>query len=344
MNILIIRVSAIGDVIHTLPSLFYLKQILPHAKISWIVQKKASQLLIDQPLLKNVYVLPNNFLAPKHLKQTLQTIAHLRKTKWDAIIDFQGLEKTSFLYMFLSGKKFGFAKNHARSKLTAWFTHHQTIPEYTNIIQKNLSLTSTVISHLLPQNNSCPTLNEINKKSSLHISQQDKEMVNRWLNENNLKNFVLFSPNTTWSSKHWPLSHWKELLSTIKHPTVLLGKTFGGQAKELESYIIMEKLSVHIAPNFNLLQVAHLITCSKVLIAPDTGILHLGDFLGAQTIGFFGPTFAKRHGPFLYKKNIHHAIQIDCPHQYQKSHYGKSCMAKLTPEQLCQSISRIMST
>ena len=108
MKILILRVSAIGDVVHTLPAIFLIKKTCPQAKISWVVQKKAAALLIGQPFLEKVWILPNKFLSYKNWGTTFKTIQQIRKNSWDAILDFQGIIKTSVLASFCKGTKYGF--------------------------------------------------------------------------------------------------------------------------------------------------------------------------------------------------------------------------------------------
>lgn len=326
MNILILRVSAIGDVIHTLPALFYLKKSLPRAKISWVVQKKASSILENQKYIDRLYVLPNKFLQIKNWGKTKKIIVQLRAQKWDAIIDFQGLCKTSFLAWWVHGKKFGFDRANTREPLSAWFTHHHTKPIYTNIIQKNLSLASSVISYFTPTK-TCPTLHELQKEFDLFIPQEKKERVQAWLDRHAIDNFITLAPNTTWASKHWPLENWHELihlLTKANMKTILLGKDFGAQAAQLAPSL------AHHVPAWDLLTVAHLLKKTDLLIAPDTGILHLADFLKTKIIGLFGPTLATKHGPFLTKENIANAIQIPCTHRYKKCHKNSDCMSALS--------------
>lgn len=351
MNILIVRVSAIGDIIHTFPALFYLKNELPQAKISWVVQAKGASLLEGQPFIDKTYTLPNSFLRFKNLGKTKAVIKELRKTKWDAIIDFQGLTKTSLLYCWLSGKKFGFAKPHAREGIATLFTHHQVKPVYEalppikNIIQKNLTLASHVVK-ALGRKTSCPSINSLKKRFAFNIPQEKKaNVVLQGLGAK--KNLITLAPNTTWPSKHWPLEHWKKLLllltkEAIKHGRLaLLGKDFGEQGKALAQFIQEQNLPIILIPPVDLLSVASILQHSKILVAPDTGILHLADFLGVETIGLFGPTLAERHGPFLTEKNIRNAIQVPCPHRYKKQHEEQNCMEQLSPEKLCQTILRL---
>ncbi|MFH1643683.1 MAG: glycosyltransferase family 9 protein [bacterium] len=387
MKILILRVSAIGDVIHTFPAIFLIKKIIPDAKISWVVQKKAAHLLFEQSFLENVWVLPDKFLKRKNWAETTKIVKEIRKTNWDVILDFQGILKTSVILSFLKGLKIGFDKNNARAGITTFFTHKQITPKYTNIIQKNMALVSHALLKINSTYKSSPAINSLQNNFYLNYPKHKKDEVDKWLAENKINKLLLLAPSTTWPSKHWPTSNWQNLLNIldksyfasssvkttenilcsfserekaskdslkenkIQNTTAaLLGQYFGEQALILSEYIKEKNLNVVFVPKWDLLTTAYLITKTNLLVAPDTGILHLGDYLGTETIAIFGPTLALRHGPFLKKENIKNAIQIDCPHHYQKTHGEKSqkagdkdnCMYKLTPEKLSEKIYKIM--
>ena len=124
-----------------------------------------------------------------------------------------------------------------------------------------------------------------------------------------------------------------------------MGKNFGKQAKNIFEFCKKNNLNIFATPKWNLLQTAYLIKKSNLLIAPDTGILHLTDFLQNRSIGIFGPTWAKKHGPFLLKENIDNVIQVKCPHFYKKTHGNSknysninNCMYKLTPANLAKKL------
>jgi heptosyltransferase-1 len=357
MRILILRVSAIGDVIHTLPSIFLIKQSIPQARISWIVQKKVADLLFKQPFIENFWILPNRYLSPRHYSKTIPIIKQIRSIKWDAIIDFQGILKTSLILSFLKGKKYGFAKNHARSNISTFFTHNHTVPFYQNIVQKNLALTSDVIFNL-QKTYSCPTILKIKEKFEFNFTAKSKETVYSWLKKKNIKNPILFCPNTTWPSKHWPFKRWEELIKLIINynptsPLVIVGKAFGRAAFELDSSIKKQKLPVYALPPWDLLTTATIIKKSSLVIAPDTGLLHLADFLGIQSIGIFGPTNKKKHGPFLKNENKQNAFQVSCSHSYQKNHAKRGflgildkdcdCMSALTAGMVFKKVKTILS-
>lgn len=340
-NILIVRVSAIGDVIHTFPAIILLKKVYPHAKIHWVVQKKASALLFNQPFVDTVWELPNHYLAAKNIRTTIATIRSLRKISWDAIIDFQGLLKTSLLHLFLRGYKIGFAKGAARSSITTWFTHENIQPEWKNIIQKNLSLASAAALSL-SKTASNPIVQSLADEMKLAIPESKQQIVDNWLTKHHITNAILLAPNTTWLSKHWPTNHWKKLIYKLlsdDKKIILVGSSFGKQAAALAQWVSQEKLSVACAPAWDLLTLSHLINTSAILIAPDTGLLHLADFMGARSLALFGPTLAERHGPFLKAQNKHYAQQARCQHFYKKQHGNQesidannNCMYTLTPE------------
>lgn len=356
MKILVLRVSAIGDVIHTLPAIHLIKKLYPKAFIGWVVQKKAVTLLKHQSFLNKTYLLPDNYLHLNNLNKTIKVIKEIKKENWDLILDFQGILKTSIISFFIKGKKIGFTKKHCRLGFTSYLTDEQVDPKYKNIIQKNLAL----VSHALYKHKkmkSSPSINAISDNFDFNISEEDKNIIDNWINKNKLKKFILLSPNTTWPSKHWPEDNWIKLIKILsnkmENQIVLLGKDFGDQSENIYKYCENNNLKITATPKFNLLQTAYLIKQSQLLLAPDTGILHLADYLQKNAIGIFGPTKAFRHGAFLHNFNIKKVEQINCPHYYQKTHgkdkvnknSGKNsnCMYKLTPETLAKKIVNIIT-
>jgi heptosyltransferase-1 len=347
MNILVIRVSAIGDVIHTIPAIFLFKRHFPHAYIHWVVQQKAAHLLVDQPFLEHTWVLPDKYLQPAQWQQTARTIKELRQHRWDAVIDFQGLLKTAAFTLPLLGKKYGFSSVHARERASAWFTHHHDAPDYVNIVQKNLSLASTVAYHLGATVCS-PCIDDLRTTFHLAVPPKKQEQVITWFTDNQIANYLLLCPNTTWPSKHWPEDHWTSFIDLVVKAQlpitpILVGTTFGVAAQAVAAQCQQRNLPVVICPAWDLLTMCHLIKHARLLIAPDTGLLHIADFLGTPAIGIFGPTNKEKHGPFWTKINKALCIQIPCPHVYQKTHGhdgNSTCMAALTPTQLLSQVLR----
>lgn len=353
MNILIVRVSAIGDVIHTLPAFHLLRHALPQARIDWIVQRKASSLLMAEDRLHRVWELPDHFWKPSNVLTTLSIINELRRYTWDAILDFQGIHKTSLLIGLLSGRVFGFSQKYARSAVTAWLSDAWAIPDHEHIVQKNLALARLVSQQLVGNAWREPSLGDLQASFSIPLPLEEQAMVDTWFEEKRVHNAILLAPNTTWASKHWPLAYWQQL---IKHlldrgigSVLLTGSQFhGSQAAQLSEYVNRYRLPVYIVPPWSLRVVAYCIKKACLVIAPDTGLLHLADFLGTSTIGFFGPTHGIKHGPALVLPNERHLFQIDCLHYYKKVHSGvkglpnEDCMYKLAPDIVYNHVARLI--
>jgi ADP-heptose:LPS heptosyltransferase len=126
---------------------------------------------------------------------------------------------------------------------------------------------------------------------------------------------------------------------------VIVGSSFGDAAKKLLSILKTANIPVHVLPAWNLATTGYALKHANLVIAPDTGLLHLCDYLGAKTIGIFGPTLKKKHGPFLDGNNIKQAIQIPCPHAYKKDHgtRGIDCMLAFTPQQMLEHVDSILN-
>jgi heptosyltransferase-1 len=360
MKILILRVSAIGDVVHTLPAIFLLKMLYPSVDIHWVVQEKAASLIENQPFLERVWVLPDKYWNYENWGKTFRILRELSAIEWDVIFDFQGILKTSLLLLFLRGQKIGFSHNHARMSISSFFTNYHVEPRYTNIIQKNCALVASMATrNVLAQYlnpayaTTSPSLDTLKKTMMLSISEHEKQAVKTWLHDNKLSSFIILSPNTTWASKLWPFEYWltlfKSLLKTYpSYKVVVLGAAFGGPAKKLLAQAQSLGLPLYPPPNWSLLSTTYLIQHAQLLIAPDTGLLHIADFLGMPSIGIFGPTLAQKHGPFLSEANIKQAVQISCSHSYAKRHHTfdeknpKNCMFQLKPADLMQKITAIL--
>jgi lipopolysaccharide heptosyltransferase I len=349
MKILIIRVSAIGDVIHTFPSIFLLKKTMPNAQISWVVQKKAADLVRNQPFLDNVWELPDKYLKPEHWAATYTVIKKMRAHHWDAIIDFQGLLKTSLLLCFLKGKKYGFDKNNARWPASTWFTGHHTTPTFTNIIQKNLALASDVAWDLA-NTPTVPLPAALIDKSAFTLTPEQKLTVDAWIASQLTKPFIAFCPNTTWESKKWPRDYWIDLLKSC-HQTlpnltiVIVGTQFGPDAAWLAQAAHDHNIPIIPMPKWPLLPIGYALSFAQLVVAPDTGLLHINDLFGTPALGIFGPTNKHKHGPFLTPGNVANALQIQCPHIYQKVHgptEQENCMRSFTPAMMLERIQHLI--
>lgn len=383
MRILIIRVSALGDAIHTLPALDILKKTFPLAHIDWLIQQKISGIIEHIPGLHKIYTLNNHYLKPAHLAETLQLLKVLRSHRYDLIIDFQGLGKTSILILGIAAPSIGFGWQSAREPMSC-LAHTYTInPASTSsIIEKNIALAQAAINVLKKkgsfilgsrveaqddrEESGCPNfvtpgcdpgLTQIKRLPTLisapQAGSQALATIASWLKPQTNPRLILLAPNTTWPSKHWPLVRWQELVSTLtlpKHTIILLGQHFGTQGRELATFIEQHSLPVTIAPPWSLEEIFAVMPHTDTIIAPDTGLLHIADAMGVATVGLYGPTLVSRHGPLITPGNREHCFQVSCPHKYEKFHAKpvnpgdiEDCMLMLEANEVAKQILQTIS-
>src|SRR5919107_519270 len=147
MRILFVKLGSIGDVVHTLPALAAVRAAVPGAKIAWVVERRAAEILRDNPLLETLIEVDTKGLrrwplSGETLAATRRQLRRLRASPFDLSIDFQGLLKSA-LVARLSGARrcAGFDRAHLREPLSRLLlTETFPVPARTHVIRKNLAL------------------------------------------------------------------------------------------------------------------------------------------------------------------------------------------------------------
>lgn len=337
MKILLLRSSAIGDVIHTFPAVALIKKELPDAELFTVVQGKVAPLLRNQPIFKKVWELPDHYLYPRNLLTTLETMHQIRMVEFDAVVDFHALVKSSIFFATARGMKIGFDYS-GRAGWTSFFANHTIKEPSRHVVEQNYALGAACVKLFKPHAE-VPSMEDALTGFPYFHTARAENAVKKWMEDQRLTNMTIITPNTAWPSKHWPASHYKKLIelynkSILAHrsPLVLLGAEQGAQGSALAQWIEREKIPVHIAPNWDLEVVACLLDKANLVVAPDTGIAHLADFLGISVITFFGPTAPEAHGPRMRAKNQALVMRAPCPHVYQRLHGKTDCMEHIVPE------------
>jgi len=340
MKILIIRLSAIGDVIHVLPSLYLLRKYFSNDFIGWAVQKKSSELLINHPLINRVYVLDNNIY---NWFKCNKIINELKNKQWDIIIDFHNIFKSIILRYLLNGSIYTFPYYLARNienKIGSILPAKTTKIESNNVVQRSIYLTKYVIENTLKINiyNVDLKIKNMSHNFSFENNKQNEKKVLRWMITNNLKKFIIISPNSSKKEKCLPILNWIEILSNININIVIIGKHFGNQAFELCETLdnTNNKFKYIVAPDFNLKQLIYLIKKSLFVISPDSCVLHITSFLNKQGIGLFGPTSKKFFSNYYNGFTNKNSIQIPIKHNLNKfSNFSDpDCMSYLDTKKL----------
>jgi lipopolysaccharide heptosyltransferase I len=337
VKILIIRLSAIGDVVHVLPALRLLRSHFPLSKIAWLVEDKASDVLTGHPDIDDVIVFPRKKWQRTILKinKTFNTLSEifsfykrLRREHYDLIIDFQGNLKSGIMNLITgSEKKVGFGKGYCR-ELNYLTTQYQAFPPEKKMhrIDRNLFL----LKELGIENGF--------QRPKLPVFKLDKKYISKFITTsiNPCLPIIIIHPGTSkfGSYKQWPPSNYALLgdmiLDTYEANVVFTwGPYEFGVVKE-----ILKKMKHEATPaceTRSIKQLIELIKRASLFIGGDTGPLHIASTLDIPVVGIYGPKDPEIYGPYNGKAIV---IKKDVPcSPCRKRTCGDPiCMSSILPE------------
>ncbi len=295
-KILIIRLSSLGDILHTLPAFASLRASFPDATIDWLVAGKFRFLLSAVRGIDDIHCLetvPINTGSGNRYNwpQVWNTIRCLRARHYNFSIDFQGLLKTAFLgFASRSKMRLGFSRDLVREPPSHWF-YHRTLEkpqEQVHVLLLNQMLAGLAGAQLA--STSC----------DFDVAEDDQRTVESLLSKNQLRDFIIINPGGGWSTKRWNPERYAILAKRIQEEAGLpVAVTTGPGEDELYRVIKAncgKPIPFHFPVSF--LQLIPLLRKTRLLIGGDTGPFHLACALGTPTVGIFGPTSPIRNGPW----------------------------------------------
>lgn len=298
MKICIVKLSAMGDIIHAMVALQFIKKELPNAQIDWVVESRFKSILEDNPHIDNI--LPVNLKSIKKKKSEIFTQYKILKTysknNYDIVIDAQGLLKSAIVSKIIGAKTVaGFDKNSIREGIASIFYDKKVSISYdANTIDRN----ATVI---------CEPLGI--KATSQKILDKEKFLFSSSKIKNLPEIFNLFVIGSTWESRNYPKEKFVEIANELKIQTFIVW----GSKDEHKKAIWMSKKSryLEILPRGNLNDLKYIISKCNLLIGNDTGPTHMAWSINIPSITIFGPTPTNRVYVTLINKTIKSISKIN---------------------------------
>ena len=297
MKIAIVKLSALGDIIHAMVVLQFIKKYNKEIEIDWIVEEGFRDLLEFHPDINKVHVV--NIKKAKKKKSLFLLLNELRRVRkfgpYNLVIDLQGLIKSALITrMISSDKTFGFDKYSARESLAAIFYNQTFNFDYDkNIVERNIALISSVLKIPIYKEN-------VQKKIAFIFS--DRTYFFKTLSS--VKKNILLIPGASFKSKCYPVEKFSEVAREIDANFLII---WGNQKEKIMAekvkvlspkVIICEKLSLDALISF-ILQV-------DLVIGPDTGPTHMAWALNKSSITLFGSTPGHRNS---YATKINRIIE-----------------------------------
>lgn len=330
-RILIVRLSAIGDVIQSMPIACALRERFPEAFLAWAVQSHAGQLLQGHEALDRVIALPRGWLKSPAGVWRLRRLLH--GLRFDVAIEAQGLTKAAIL-AWLSGapRRIGFGRPWGR-ELSRWLNTETVDTLGPHIVQRNLQLlrplgiVSPAVRFLVPE------------------QPRDRQAADEMIRGAGLDDgFAIINAGAGWPSKLWPAERFAavavHLGTAWSLPTLVV---WAGQAEmEIARQIVAGSQGhAQLATKTSLLELAALGRRAKVFLGSDTGPLHLAAAVGTPCVGLYGPWPSDVHGPFGPQ---HAALQRArfAGSTHQRRTASAALMEAITVEDVCEACNKVL--
>jgi heptosyltransferase-1 len=278
-RILVVRLGAMGDIVHTLPAVAWLKQSHPGSLLTWLVEPRWAPLLDGNPYVDRVVLLRRQSFAG-----LVETRRELRAAHYSFAVDFQGLLKSAMAAGAANPDRlFGFHQSQVRERLAALFYSDKTLSRSAHVVERNLELAMACGgSGLQPAKRLFP----------LPPGRPEGDLPPG--------DFVLASPLAGWASKQWPMEHYRALAARLRKelgiPLVfdwpLDGPLNGPAGADFAT------AGAAIPHRSGLPGLIHATRRATAIVGVDSGPLHLAAALGKPGVAIFGPTDPARNGPF----------------------------------------------
>jgi len=296
VKLLVIKASALGDVVHALPVLPYLKSVDPEMDIDWLVEEPIAPLLEGHPGLRKVLQIRTREWRKNLVGGCLRMLAagiSLRRERYDLVLDLQGNSKSGFFTRMTGApKRYGFDADSVREWANCLSTNCKVaVPEEGGHVTDRLLV---VARQALPGGSAPPSA------GSLPIDPEARRRVLDRLAAFGLGDgkLVILHCGTTWKSKRWPLENWLEVTRDFARNEGIRPVLTWGSRDELTAAEQLSKNTTAIVwPGCSLPELAALLARADMVIGPDTGPIHIAAAVGSPTVSLYRATDAARNGP-----------------------------------------------
>jgi len=344
MNILIVKTSAIGDVTHTLPALNLLRKHYPEAHVTWLVEEAASDIIKGHRALNRVLISRRKYWVGemrggftrfiKAWREIWAFIRALRDTRYDILLDFQGLLKSGVLvWLARADRKIGFGRGMEHAECSYIFLNEKipAVDMNTHALTREMTL-----------------LKAIGVESEeiifdLPITDGDRTAIDELLDSHEIDReqpLIAINPQATWPTKLWLNDRFSEVADHLLESgcsVVFTGSP--ADRAEIDRIIAgMKGNAVNLAGKTTLMSLAALYQKARVVVTTDTGPMHISAASGTPVVAIFGSTAPWRTGPWG-EEHVILRVEMDCSPCLKKSCTRNSeCMREITVEMVIKAV------
>ncbi|HEX3552429.1 MAG TPA: lipopolysaccharide heptosyltransferase I [Thermoanaerobaculia bacterium] len=337
MRILIVRTSALGDVVHALPVLTALRRQLPEAKIGWVVEEPMAPLLEGHPDLDALLVVRlrqwrRSLRSPaiQNLRELRAFLSALDRFAPDAVLDLMGNHKAGVISaLTLADRRIGFARSARREPSSAIWISQPVVPRGAHAVDRMLSLLDALG---LPAEPADFGPEKLFREEPAAVRDAAGEP------------FVLLHPGAGWANKRYPPAWWGEAARRLHAAAgVPIRVAVARGEEELAAGVqAAGGEAVRTVPAPDLRTLAALIRRARLMLGGDSGPTHLAHALGTPVLMVMGPTDPERSGPYgapdhaLYRR-------LPCSFCYKRFGETKACLLEVPPRRVAERAAEILA-
>jgi heptosyltransferase-1 len=301
-NLLVVRLSAMGDIIHTLPAVAALRQALPNVSLGWLIEERWVELLCalryprsgprspQRPLVDRVHAIntagwrraPASFNT---LQQMAVGLSELRGIRYDAVIDFQGAVRSALLARW-SGAPVVFGSTQPRENAASMlYTRKVEDRSSTHVVEQAVALARAIVPDA-----------SADSRLDLPVDPDAESTISTLVGD--LNKFAIVNPGAGWGAKRWPAERYGEVAKELARDGLTSLVNYGPGEEGLAAAV--EEASTGAARRVKC-SIAELIALTRrayIFVGGDTGPMHLAAALKIPVVAIFGPTNPARNGPF----------------------------------------------
>ncbi|MCU0250178.1 MAG: glycosyltransferase family 9 protein [Vicinamibacterales bacterium] len=327
-SVLIVRLGALGDLVHAMPAVAALRAAWPEAIIDWLVDGRYAALLELVPGVNRIVVIGGRTGRPVR-----SVIRDLRRARYDLAIDFQGLLKSAALARFAGARETaGFAAGQLREPLAGvFYTRRIPADDSGHVVRKNLSLVEALGAGV--REVAAPL-----KVTASAVPGQVRQLLRIEADAR----FAVINPGAGWPNKQWPAGRYGAIAAHLRArhelPSIV---TWGPREQALAGEVAAASDgAAKVAPSTSIADLVELVRAAAVFIAGDTGPMQLAAAVGTPVVGLFGPTNPLRNGPWNAADTwVSRFDQCECHHK-RRCRRDTPCVNTITVEQVADAVDR----
>ncbi|MCK4841545.1 MAG: lipopolysaccharide heptosyltransferase I [Methylococcales bacterium] len=302
MKIAIVKLSALGDIVHAMVALQFVKQALPQIEIDWLVEERFAGVLQDNPDINQILTVNLKSLKANKLNlfSEIKKLRKYAKNNYDLVIDAQGLIKSAITARLLSAKPLsansaGFDKNSSREKAAAYLYKNTVASPYdANTIDRNVAVIAKPLGFEISEQ-------QILNKAAFIFYKESDEQLNQYFKKDQAN--ILFVIGSTWASRNYPKEQYLKVIQGLNANSLII---WGNEQEQQSAQWIAERSDkAKVLPKLDFNQLKMVLARSDLVIGNDTGPTHMAWGLNKPSITLFGPTPVSR----VYQTPINKVIK-----------------------------------